>query len=94
MITLSFRSVAALVSELRATGQSSSASGRRRTLTGKRRWAAVREMLESRAIDGRLAFTVEVVYGHAWKGATRTAPDGSSIVRFQRAPQSRRRDNE
>ncbi|MBI3371572.1 MAG: methyltransferase domain-containing protein [Betaproteobacteria bacterium] len=90
IITMSFASVAALVADLRATGQSSSAAGRRRTLTGKHRWAAVREMLESRAVDGRLAFTAEVVYGHAWKGSPQKAPDTSSIVRFQRAPQSRR----
>lgn len=90
IIMLSFRSVAALVSDLRATGQSSSAAGRRRTLTGKRRWAAVREMLESRAVDGRIAFTAEVVYGHAWKGMPQKSSDGSSIVRFQRATQARR----
>lgn len=90
IITLSFRSVAALVSDLRATGQSSSAAGRRRTLTGKRRWAAVREMLESRAVNGRIACTVEVVYGHAWKGLPHKSSDGSSIVRFKRATQARR----
>lgn len=90
IITLSFASVAALVADLRATGQSSSAAGRRRALTGKRRWEAVREALESGAVGGRLSVTAEVVYGHAWKGSPQGATAGSSIVRFQRAPQSRR----
>ena len=90
IITLSFRSVAALVSDLRATGQSSGAAGRRRTLMGKRRWAAMREMLESRAVDGKILVTAEVVYGHAWKGLPRKSSGGNPIVRFQRATQSKR----
>ena len=90
IITLTYASVAALVADLRATGQTSSAAGRSRTLMGKRRWAAVRDALESRAVDGRLSLTAEVVYGHAWKGAVREPNDGRAIVRLERAPRSGR----
>ena len=88
IITLTFANVAELVADLRATGQTSSAAGRSRTLMGKRRWAAVRDALEARAVDGRISITAEVVYGHAWKGAPRRSRDEGSIVRLERAPRS------
>jgi malonyl-CoA O-methyltransferase len=88
IVTLTYASAAALVADLRATGQTSSATGRRRTLSGKRRWSALRDKLESAARDGRISFTAEVVYGHAWKAATRRPPDARTIVRLQRAPPS------
>jgi malonyl-CoA O-methyltransferase len=84
IITLTYASAAALTSDLRATGQTSSSAGRSRTLTGKRRWATVRDALEARALEGRIPFTVEVVYGHAWKGAPRRNPDAGAIVRIQK----------
>lgn len=34
--------------------------------------------------DGLLPARFEIVYGHAWKIAPRTAPDGRAIVRWQR----------
>jgi malonyl-CoA O-methyltransferase len=80
VIVLTYPGVAALVADLRATGQVSSAAGRARTLTGKRRWTAVRDALESRAVDGRISLTAEVVYGHAWKGTPRRSVDGGSIM--------------
>lgn len=85
VIALTYPSVAALVADLRATGQVSSSAERARALTGKRRWAAVRDALESRAVDGRISFTAEVVYGHAWKGTPRQAADGGSIIRLERS---------
>ena len=90
IIALTYPSVAALVADLRATGQGSSAAARTRTLMGKRRWTAVRDALESRAVDGRISLTAEVVYGHAWKGAPRKSVDGSSIIRLERAARSGR----
>ena len=90
IITLTFTSAAALIADFRATGQTSSTAGRSRALMGKRRWAAVRDALESRTVDGRIAFTAEVVYGHAWKGAPRRNPDARSIVRLERASRSKR----
>jgi malonyl-CoA O-methyltransferase len=90
IITLTFASAAALVADLRATGQTSSAAARRKTLMGKRRWAALRDALESRAVDGRISLSAEVVYGHAWKGAPRKRLDTRSIVRMNRASSSSR----
>src|SRR6185295_11655897 len=88
MMTLTFASAAGLVADLRATGQTSSAAARRKTLMGKRRWAALRDALESRAVDGRISLSAEVVYGHAWKGAPRKSVDARSIVHMDRAPRS------
>lgn len=34
--------------------------------------------------DGRLPATFEIVYGHAWKAAPKTAADGRAIVRFRK----------
>jgi malonyl-CoA O-methyltransferase len=34
--------------------------------------------------DRRLPVTVEVVYGHAWRGRRALAADGRQIVRFER----------
>lgn len=90
IITLTFASVSALIADLRLSGQTSSSAARSRALTGKRRWAAVRGALESRAVDGRVQVSVEVVYGHAWKGVPRRNPDGRSIVRLERATRSGR----
>ncbi len=90
IITLTFASAAALVADLRATGQTSSTAARRKTLMGKRRWAALRDALESRAVDGRISLSAEVVYGHAWKGAPRKRLDTRSIVRMNRASRSSR----
>jgi malonyl-CoA O-methyltransferase len=37
---------------------------------------------ESERRGGRLPATVEVVYGHAWKGEPRVASDGRQIVKW------------
>jgi malonyl-CoA O-methyltransferase len=42
-----------------------------------RNWAAQRS-------DGRLPATFEIVYGHAWKAAPKTAPDGRAVVHFRK----------
>ncbi|MDR2240491.1 MAG: methyltransferase domain-containing protein [Zoogloeaceae bacterium] len=34
--------------------------------------------------DGRLPATFEIIYGHAWKAAPKTAADGRAIVRFKK----------
>jgi malonyl-CoA O-methyltransferase len=90
IITLTYPSFAALVADLRATGQRSSAAERTKTLTGKRRWTALRDALESRAVDGRISLTAEVVYGHAWTGAPRKTVEGGSIIRLERGSRSGR----
>jgi malonyl-CoA O-methyltransferase len=77
-LTLEFRDVPALLSDLRASGQTSARADRSRGLAGKRLHATL-------ALAGSRA-TCEVVYGHAWKGAPRRSADGRSIVQFDRLP--------
>jgi len=77
-LTLEYRDVPALLSELRASGQTSARADRPRGLAGK-------GLLASLAPAGSRA-TCEVVYGHAWKGVPRKSADGRSIVQFDRLP--------
>jgi malonyl-CoA O-methyltransferase len=77
-LTLEFRDVPGLLSDLRASGQTSARADRARGLAGKRLHATL-------ARAGSRA-TCEVVYGHAWKGAPRRSADGRSIVQFDRLP--------
>lgn len=77
-LTLEYRDVPALLSELRASGQTSARGDRARGLAGK-------GLLASLAPAGSRA-TCEVVYGHAWKGVPRKSADGRSIVQFDRLP--------
>ena len=75
-LTLEYRDVPALLSELRASGQTSARADRPRGLAGK-------ALLASLAPAGSRA-TCEVVYGHAWKGVPRRSADGRGIVQFER----------
>jgi malonyl-CoA O-methyltransferase len=64
-LEVTYTSPVALVADLRATGSMNVAGGRRRTLTGPRRWAAFARRLNP--IPGqRFAVTVELVLGQAW----------------------------
>jgi len=83
-ITLTYGSPDGLVADLRATGQRNAHAERRRALTGARRWARARAAYAALARDGRLPATFEIVYGHAWKAASRVAADGRAIIRIDR----------
>ncbi len=70
-LTISYRELAMLWRDLRGSGATNLASGRRRTLTGRGRWRAFEQALsDARRGDG-WEITVEVVYGHAWGAARR-----------------------
>jgi malonyl-CoA O-methyltransferase len=86
VITLTYASPDALIAELRGAGYGNVRTDRRRTLMGRERWAAMLTAYAGRARDGRVPATFEVVYGHAWKAAPRTAADGRAIVRFDKLP--------
>jgi malonyl-CoA O-methyltransferase len=89
-ITLTYTSPRALIAELRAAGYANVRADRRRTLTGRARWQRMLDhyarTAAATAPDGRVSATFEVVYGHAWKAAPRTAADGRAIVRFDQWP--------
>lgn len=66
-VTLSYSTPARLHEELAALGARNAAPGRRRTLTGRARFAQYQRALQAEAgtADG-LAVTLELVYAHAW----------------------------
>lgn len=84
VITLTYDDFDAMLAELRAAGSSCAMHARRRSLTGKARWAAARQRYEALRRDGKLPATFEVVYGHAWKAAPKQTPDGRAIIRFEK----------
>jgi malonyl-CoA O-methyltransferase len=81
-LTVTYPSPEALFSELRQSGSTCAAPGRRRGLTGRRTWRAVCEAYEKQRVEGRLPASFEVVYGHAWKAEPREIADGRSVIRF------------
>ena len=83
VITLTYADFETLASDLRFTGQVNAARGRRRGLLGRNAYLAMRNAYESMRSRGRLPVTVEVVYGHAWRGPTRVTPEGHSIIQTE-----------
>jgi malonyl-CoA O-methyltransferase len=82
MLTLEYASVEAIARELKAIGGHNALPGRARGLSGRHRWARMVEHYERLRREGSLPATFEVIYGHAWKGAPRRAPDGRQVVDF------------
>ena len=78
MIRIDYSAKDTLLSDLRASGQTSARLERRRGLGGR----AFRDHLRA-ALPGRATF--EVVYGHAWKGR-KAAPEVKSVRVFKRMP--------
>lgn len=83
-IAVTYPDIDALARDLKGSGQTSVSAARRRGLTTPREWRRVREQHERSRVAGRLPATVEVVYGHAWRGRRTVTEDGRSVVRFQR----------
>jgi malonyl-CoA O-methyltransferase len=80
-LTVTYSDVAGLVRDLRAAGAINVAGGRRRTLTGTDRWRRFEARLVPTA--GRLAVTVELIFGHAW-GRGPQPPRGEIRVPIER----------
>ena len=85
-LTLTYVDALALMRDLKATGARNAMLGRRRGLTGRRRWDRMTRALEAFRRHDRLPASFEVVYGHAWKPEPRLAEDGRAIVRLHRPP--------
>jgi malonyl-CoA O-methyltransferase len=81
-LTLTYACVDDLARDLKASGQTCAADDRPRGLTGRGSWRTMVARYESERREGRLPATVEVVYGHAWKGEPRVASDGRQIVKW------------
>lgn len=87
-LTVTYGDTAALYRDLTNAGARNSLNGRRQTLTGKKRFKAMDDLLAARMANDVLSLRLELVYGHAWGGGPRS-PDGE--FRFDPALISRRR---
>ncbi|MCK9531673.1 MAG: malonyl-ACP O-methyltransferase BioC [Gammaproteobacteria bacterium] len=65
-IAVTYPRVEGLLRDLKAIGAHNMNAGRARGLTGRRRFAAMRDAYEGFRRDDRLPATYEVIYGHAW----------------------------
>jgi malonyl-CoA O-methyltransferase len=84
-LTVSYPSLRGLVGDLRATGSSNCALGRREGLTGLGRWRAFEAAVAARAGADGPAVTVELIYAQAWGGvreAKPPAPASGGVVRI------------
>jgi len=81
-ITLTYPRIDDLARDLRDSGQTCAARDRSRGLTGRGVWLGMLAAYEGERRSGRLPATVEVVYGHAWKGEPRVASDGRQILKW------------
>ena len=84
VVTLTYETLQGLIADLRATGQTNASRARRRGLLGRGALKQLSSAYETLRRDGRLPATCEIIYGHAWRGEPRFAPDGRSIVKFGR----------
>ena len=89
-ITLTYADVAALMRDLKTSGQTHAAQDRRRGLMGRHAWRRLLEAYESKRVHGRLPATIEVVYGHAWKGEPRVTGNWRQIVKLEMRMKIRR----
>lgn len=91
-IVMTYSSVRDVMHDLKAIGAHNATSGRGRGLMGKHAWRQVETAYEALRRDGKLPATYEVVYGHAWKSATRkktnTLPDGRQVIEFVKPGQA------
>jgi malonyl-CoA O-methyltransferase len=81
-ITLTYARVEDLARDLRASGQTCAARDRPRAVTGRGTWNRMLAAYGAFRQSGRLPATIEVVYGHAWKGEPRITADGRQVVKW------------
>ncbi len=85
-LTLTYRDLDALVSELHASGGRTARTARLPGLRGRAWRARLEAGYAAFRTAGRLPLTCEVVYGHAWKPEESAGParDGPAVIRFER----------
>ncbi|HEX9877628.1 MAG TPA: methyltransferase domain-containing protein [Gammaproteobacteria bacterium] len=82
-IELHYAGLTELLRDLRGSGSSNAALGRRRSLTSRARAQAFRDALRALHRGGRLAVTVELIFGQAWgRGSEGTESVAGEAVRI------------
>jgi malonyl-CoA O-methyltransferase len=84
-INVSYADVDALALDLKRSGQTCASAARRRGLTTPRAWRRMQDEYDKLRVAGSLPVTVEIVYGHAWRGRRGVTDDGRQVVRFEPA---------
>ena len=79
-LTVTYPDVHGLVSDLRSCGATNVAHGRRSQLTGRSRWSAFRDRLESQRTGAGLSIGVELIFGQAWGVGSAKARSGPRTV--------------
>ncbi len=74
-VTVTYPSVEALARDLKACAAQNATVGRRRTLTGPRRWRSMVESYPRSKAPDRIQATVELVFGQAWGRAAVPSSD-------------------
>ncbi|HET6630962.1 MAG TPA: methyltransferase domain-containing protein [Woeseiaceae bacterium] len=90
-LTVAYRSGDALMHDLTNAGARNCLLGRRRTLTGKQRFARMRAALERRFGNDGLPLRLELVFGHAWGSGPPPAAGSGHEFRLDVADIGRRR---
>lgn len=72
-LTVTYRDTDALYRDLTNAAARNCLHGRRQTMTGKKRFRAMNELLADRMVDNVLSLRLELVYGHAWGSGPRPA---------------------
>lgn len=75
-LTVTYPSVAALCRELKACGAGNATVGRRRGLTGRRRWQRMADCYPVEPGENPVHATVELIFGQAWAGEPVRASEG------------------
>lgn len=89
-LTVTWPDSRALFRDLTLAGARNSLRARRKTLTGKRRFAGMRARLERCSGDGSLPLELEIVFGHAW-GSGPALPAGEYRLDVEHIGRRRRR---
>jgi malonyl-CoA O-methyltransferase len=91
-LKVSYAELSAAIRDLRATGSTNTAGGRRRGLTGRGRWHRFAEALWQEQGEGRLGLTVELIFGQAFGAARppRAGGGGEILVPLGDLRRSRR----
>jgi malonyl-CoA O-methyltransferase len=80
-MTLTYASVAAILHDLKAQASLCTREPEHKGLTARNAYESVVARYEKfRREDERLPATFEIIYGHAWKSAPRTTPDGKPVI--------------
>ena len=82
MLTVTYADADTLFADLRGGGHANARADRPRGLLGTGAWQSRLTGLEQGRHDGVLPFTLELVFGHAWKLPPRTDEHGRSVVQF------------